>query len=85
MADWSKKHKPKKVDTDEIQKGPEKNENDFPLEDVYYMRIGSGYIHPSRSYDQIEAPVFQKFVTYINAYYEQPEETNQVVFEEIED
>lgn len=81
MANFADKHsgKDKKPVVDE-------SENDFPLKDIFSMRIGSGYIHPSRSYETVELEIFKKYVRMINEYYDpESSDQNEVVFEEIED
>lgn len=79
MGDWSKKF-------GDAKKAPvvDESENDFPLEDVYFMRIGSGYIHPSRSYEEVELPIFEKYMQFINEHYDPESGNNAIVFEEID-
>lgn len=47
----------------------DKDENNFPIKDVYYMRIGSGYIHPSEDYS-FDFDIFQQYVNHVNEYYD---------------
>lgn len=84
MSNWSNKFGDKKQEAEKSSVVDEK-ENDFPLEDVFYMRIGSGYIHPSRSYEEIELPIFEKYMQFINEHYEPESGKNAIVFEEIDD
>lgn len=59
----------------------DEKENDFPLKDIVYMRIGSGYIHQTPNYD-LNLVLFKTFCDLFNELYADSS-GNDIIFEQI--
>lgn len=60
-----------------------KSEDNFPLSNIHFMRIGSGYIHPVPYYETC-LEIFRQYVEVINVILYPSAEGNEIKFSEID-